>query len=177
MPTPFTNTLRSLNADGFRAALIGLGVALVLLIAWGGWFVLARMTVYEVSTSAIVARDGFVIADFPSAKLERIRRRQAAWLYPLSEGAKQPASVPAVVIDIISLPTAEPARVKLFPVLDRDLSETLGNWKKLIYQTRRIGLRLRGVPRGAYWPYVTLGTTPKTEPWTSNAGRLLCKLP
>ncbi len=80
MPTPFANTLPSLNADGFRATLIGLGVAFVILIAWGGWFLLARMTVYEVSTSAVVAKNGFVIADFPSAKLERTRRRQAAWL-------------------------------------------------------------------------------------------------
>jgi hypothetical protein len=30
-------------------------------------------------------------------------------------------------------------------------------------ELRRIGLRLQGVPRGAYWPYVTLGTTQKTE--------------
>ena len=89
------------------------------------------MTVYEVSTSAVVAKNGFVIADFPSAKLARIRRRQAAWLYPLSEGAKQPASVPAVVIDIISLPSVEPARVKLFPVLDRDLSEILPEGQKV----------------------------------------------
>ncbi len=131
MPTPFANTLRSLNADGFRAALIGLGVALVLLIAWGGWFVLARMTVYEVSASAVVTRDGFVIADFASAKLARIRRRQAAWLYPVPDGAKQPASVPAVVIDIISSPSAESAQVKLFPVLDRDLSKILPEGQKV----------------------------------------------
>ena len=30
-------------------------------------------------------------------------------------------------------------------------------------ELRRIGLRLQGVPRGAYLPYVTLGTTQKTE--------------
>ena len=125
MPTLFASTLRSLNADRFHASLIGLGVALVLLIAWGSWFFLARITVYEVSASAVVTRDGFVIADFPAAKLERIRRGQAAWLYPVRDGAKQPGSVPAVVIDVIRSPSAEPARVKLFPVLDRDLSEIL----------------------------------------------------
>jgi adenosylhomocysteinase len=30
-------------------------------------------------------------------------------------------------------------------------------------ELRRIGLRLQGVPRGAYLPYVTLGTTQKME--------------
>ncbi len=58
MPAPFANTLRSLNADRFRASLIGLGVALVLLIAWGSWFFLAQVTIYEVSASAAVAEDG-----------------------------------------------------------------------------------------------------------------------
>ncbi len=131
MPTPFANTLRSLNADRFHASLIGLGVALVLLIAWGSWFFIARMTIYEVSASAVVARDGFVIADFPMAKPGSIRRGQGAWLYPVLDGAKQPVSVPAVVIDTIRSPSAEPARVKLFPVLDRDLSKTLPEGQKV----------------------------------------------
>jgi hypothetical protein len=131
MPTPFTNTLRSLNADRFHASLIGLGVALVLLIAWGSWFFLARMTIYEVSTSALVASDGFVIADFPMAKPGRIRRGQAAWLFPVLDGAKQAGSVPAVVIDIIRSPSVEPARVRLFPVHDRDLSEVLPAGQKV----------------------------------------------
>jgi len=131
MPTPFANTLRSLNADRFHAALIGLGVALVLLIAWGSWFFLARITVYEVSATALVGKDGFVIADFPSARPGRIRRGQSAWLYPVRDGAKQPGSVPAVVIGSIGSPAAEPARVKLFPVLDRDLSDILPAGQKV----------------------------------------------
>ena len=131
MPTPFANTLRSLNADRFHAALIGLGVALVLLIAWGCWFFLARMTIYEISVSAEVASDGFVIADFPAARPGRIRRGQAAWLYPVLDGEKQPGSVPAVVIDVIRSSSAEPARVKLFPVLERDQSEILAEGQKV----------------------------------------------
>ena len=131
MPTPFANTLRSLNADRFHASLIGLGVALVLLIAWGSWFFIARMTIYEVSASAVVARDGFVSADFSAVKHGRIRRGQAAWLYPILNGAKPPVSVPAVVVDIIRSQSNKPARVKLFPVLDRDLSEILPEGQKV----------------------------------------------
>lgn len=131
MPTPFANTLRSLNADRFHASLIGLGVALVLLIAWGSWFFLARMTIYEVSVSAVVARGGFIIAEFPSAKSGRIRRGQAAWLYPVLDSAKQPANIPAVVVDIIKSPSTELARFKLFPILDQDLSEILPEGQKV----------------------------------------------
>lgn len=131
MPAPFANTLRSLNADRFRGSLIGLGVALVLLMAWGGWFLLARITIYEVSATAVVAGEGFVIADFPSAQLERIRRGQAAWLYPVRDGTKQPIRVPAVVFEIIRPGSAEPVQVKLFPVLDRDLSEILPEGQKV----------------------------------------------
>lgn len=125
MPTPFANTLRSLNADRFRGSLIGLGVAVVLLIAWSSWFFLARMTIYEVSASAVVARDGFVLADFPSAKLDRIHRGQAAWLHPVPDPAEQPANVPAVVFDIIGSPSVELTRVRLFPMPDRDQNQVL----------------------------------------------------
>ncbi len=131
MPAPFANTLRSLSADRFRGSLIGLGVALILLLAWGSWFVIARITVFEISASAVVTEDGFVIADFPAAKVERIRRGQAGWLYPGPDGTKQPVGVPAVVTDIIGSRVAEPARVKLFPVLDKDLSEILPEGRKV----------------------------------------------
>lgn len=131
MPTPFANTLRSLNADRFRAGLIGLGVALVLLIAWGCWFFLARMTVYEVSVSAVVAGDGFVVAEFPAVSPGRIRRGQAAWLSPVLKGEKQSGSVPAVVIDVIRSSAAEPTRVKLFPVHQRDQRQVLAEGQKV----------------------------------------------
>ncbi len=131
MPAPFANTLRSLHADPFHASLIGLGIALFLLLAWGSWFLLARITIYEICPTAVVTKEGFVIADFPAAKLEHIRRGQAAWLYPVADGAKQPVSVPAVVIDSIRSPSAESAQVKLFPVVDRDLSKTLPAGQKV----------------------------------------------
>jgi len=131
MPTPFANTLRSLNADRFHAGLIGLGVAFVLLIAWGCWFFLARMTIYEVSVSVVVASDGFVVAEFPAAKPGRIRRGQAAWLSPVVVGEKKPGSVPAVVTDVMRSSLAEPTRVKLFPVQQRDQGQVLAEGQKV----------------------------------------------
>ena len=132
MPTPFANTLRSLNADRFHASLIGLGVALVLLIAWGSWFFLARMTIYEISASAVVARDGFILAEFPSTKSARIHRGQAAWLYPVLDGVKQPVNITAVVTDITKSPSTEPTQVKLFPILKRNQVEILAEDQKIL---------------------------------------------
>lgn len=55
MPSPFSRTLRSLEADGHRRWAAGLIPALLLLAAWGAWFVLARVSVYAVSDRAWLA--------------------------------------------------------------------------------------------------------------------------
>jgi membrane fusion protein (multidrug efflux system) len=51
MATPFSRTLRSLEAEGTRPRRL-VWAASALLLAWGGWFGLARVTLYEVSDSA-----------------------------------------------------------------------------------------------------------------------------
>jgi membrane fusion protein (multidrug efflux system) len=57
MATPFPRTLRSLAADGCRPQLAGLLVFTALLLAWLAWFVLAEVTVYEVSDEARLEAD------------------------------------------------------------------------------------------------------------------------
>lgn len=57
MPSPFSRTLRSLEADGHRRWAAGLIPALVLLAAWACWFLAARVAVYEVSERAWLAVD------------------------------------------------------------------------------------------------------------------------
>jgi multidrug resistance efflux pump len=57
MPSPFSRTLRSLEADGHRRWAAGLIPALLLLAAWGAWFLMARVAVYEVSDRAWLAVD------------------------------------------------------------------------------------------------------------------------
>jgi multidrug resistance efflux pump len=52
MSTSFTRTVRALEADGFRRTLVVLGVAVVLLAAWGAWFLLAPVVRYEVTETA-----------------------------------------------------------------------------------------------------------------------------
>ncbi len=52
MPSPFHRTLRSLQADGAGHRLATAAVILALVAAWTSWLVLARVTLYAVSTSA-----------------------------------------------------------------------------------------------------------------------------
>jgi multidrug resistance efflux pump len=52
MPIPFSRSMQSLAADGFRYSLSGMLLAAALLSAWTAWFFIARITLYEVSAGA-----------------------------------------------------------------------------------------------------------------------------
>ncbi|MEE8522936.1 MAG: HlyD family efflux transporter periplasmic adaptor subunit [Thermoanaerobaculia bacterium] len=52
MAQPFDRTLRSLEHDGNRRYLIALLLAVLLLGAWTGWFLFARLSIYAVSAEA-----------------------------------------------------------------------------------------------------------------------------
>jgi uncharacterized membrane protein (UPF0127 family)/multidrug resistance efflux pump len=52
MSTPFSRSMQSLAADGFRRSLVGMFLAVVLLGAWAAWFFFAGVTLYEVSAAA-----------------------------------------------------------------------------------------------------------------------------
>ena len=52
MPTSFSRSLRSLEADRFGGSLVGIAVGLALLSAWLTWFLFARVALYEVSDVA-----------------------------------------------------------------------------------------------------------------------------
>lgn len=52
MSATFSHSLRSLNADGFRYSIAGVLLAAALLGFWVGWFLFARVTLYEVTDTA-----------------------------------------------------------------------------------------------------------------------------
>jgi multidrug resistance efflux pump len=52
MSTPFSRSMQSLAADGFRYSLSGMLLAAALLSAWTAWFFIARITLYEISAGA-----------------------------------------------------------------------------------------------------------------------------
>lgn len=49
MPTTFSNSMRALQADGFRFSNLGIVLAAALLLGGGAWFFIAKVTVYEVT--------------------------------------------------------------------------------------------------------------------------------
>ena len=54
MPATFLHTIRALDADRPRGALVTLAVALPLLTAWTVWFFVAEVTVHEATDSGRV---------------------------------------------------------------------------------------------------------------------------
>lgn len=52
MASPFSRSMRALEADGFRRWGVTLALAALVLAGWGAWFLLARVAVYEVSRAA-----------------------------------------------------------------------------------------------------------------------------
>jgi membrane fusion protein (multidrug efflux system) len=58
MSAPFSRSLRALGAEGTGGSPVVLAVATLLLVAWTGWFLLGRVTVWAVSDAARVEVDG-----------------------------------------------------------------------------------------------------------------------
>jgi hypothetical protein len=80
MAAPFSRSLRSLQQDNSGLSLTGLIITLVLLFAWGAWFFLARITVYESSREFQVQRDGSLQVTFAPSALVQIQAGQKARL-------------------------------------------------------------------------------------------------
>ena len=99
MSLQFSRSMRSLKPESFRAARIGLILGSLNMLFVLGWFFLARVTLYEVSTQAQVNKDGLVKAVFSEEAVKRIKPGQAA-IVRVSNGADQsPAAVSAIVVD------------------------------------------------------------------------------
>jgi hypothetical protein len=96
----FSRSLRSLRVDSFRAAKIGLLLAIFLMTGLLAWFFLARVTLYENSTSIQLTDDGRIRASFSKEGMGRIHKGQAA-LVRLKNGPDQAVvTLPAFVYDI-----------------------------------------------------------------------------
>src|SRR5262249_415629 len=60
MPSPFSRTIRSLNAERSRLSTAATLVSVVILGGWSLWFVAARVAIYETSEAARLEVDGGV---------------------------------------------------------------------------------------------------------------------
>jgi membrane fusion protein (multidrug efflux system) len=60
MPSPFSRTIRSLNAERSRLSTVATLVSVVILGGWSLWFVASRVAIYETSEAARLEVDGAV---------------------------------------------------------------------------------------------------------------------
>src|ERR1041384_303176 len=60
MPTPFSRTARSLNADAYRRSTLGLLIMVAVLGAWVAWLFAAKVAIYETSDQARLEVDNAV---------------------------------------------------------------------------------------------------------------------
>ena len=100
MSIPFSRSMRSLKADSFRPALVGLLLAMALLIAWAAWFFLARITLYETGQIVLTTKGGIVVADFSPEAPGRIQRGQPALLRLDGVIGDQAGAPPAIVTNV-----------------------------------------------------------------------------
>lgn len=99
MSIPFSRSTRSLSFDSYRPAVFGLVLAILTLVALIIWFFLARVTLYQSSTSAVLSKDGQITAKFPAETFSQIQPGQAALLRLGQTGDQRPISIPAMVFD------------------------------------------------------------------------------
>jgi hypothetical protein len=80
MAIAFARSLRSLQADGWRGPLWGLLAGIILVTIWASWFFLSSIAFTE--TGRLLGNDGngFLIAQFPTTHLERLKRGQQVTL-------------------------------------------------------------------------------------------------
>ncbi len=97
MSIPFSRSMRSLETDSSRSAVLGLLLVALLLIVWMAWLFLARITLYEVSATAHLVDDSRFVANFSPAVLTSIQPGQHAQLrlddFPWAQYGIVPATV------------------------------------------------------------------------------------
>lgn len=98
MSVPFSRSLRSMHVDSFRASLIGMILAVLLVFALIGWFLLAKVSMYEYSSKVSFQDDGRIFATFEEDAMPRIRTGQTGILHlDLGEDTGQ-ISLPILIV-------------------------------------------------------------------------------
>jgi hypothetical protein len=128
MAIPFTRSMRALHADNHLSTLVGLSVALVLLTAWAAWFFLAQIALKATGQVVTITREGTVIAAFPAAARDTIRRGQRARLHPQGGNTAEPSRpLSAIVTDVAPLAREGQVQVGLYVLQDATARRMLQN--------------------------------------------------
>lgn len=81
MSIAFSRSMRALKNDSFRPSITLMVFAMIFVAAWLGWFFLARLPVYEMSTTVRLGPGGLVQTAFPEDTVGLILPGQSALLY------------------------------------------------------------------------------------------------
>lgn len=95
--TPFSRTMRSLDADSFGPSLVALIFAMLILFFWSFWFFFAQIPLTETSQSIEMVDAQNMVAFFPAQTVGRIEEGQPAYIH--LEGF-QTTVVPAIIMQI-----------------------------------------------------------------------------
>ena len=122
--TPFSRTLRSLDADGFGPSLVAIILAMLLLLSWGMWFFFANIPLTEVSQNIEITQSETMIATYSPEAVTHLQEGQDA--YVRLEGLWS-ETLPAIVMSV----NYEKGQVELFA--EEDLSYVDGVQERVDY--------------------------------------------
>jgi hypothetical protein len=94
---PFSRSMQSLSSDRYRLARIGLILSILLVIGMLAWFFLARLSIYEQSSSLEFTQDNRLLAEFPKEVDGLIRPGQPGFLRLPSQSGEQPSTIDVMV--------------------------------------------------------------------------------
>ena len=122
--TPFSRTLRSLDADGFGPSLVAIIFAMLLLLSWGMWFFFANIPLTEVSQNIEITQSETMIVTYSPQAVTHLEEGQDA--YVRLEGLWS-ETLPAIVMSV----NYEKGQVELFA--EEDLSYVDGVQERVEY--------------------------------------------
>lgn len=99
MTVKFSRSVRSVQADNLVPVLVGISFFTLIMVGWLVWFFLAAVPTYVTSTNAAYQREGYILAEFPEAAMDQIRRGQSA-RWQLTVGNARTNVIPLIVSDV-----------------------------------------------------------------------------
>ncbi|MCB0100023.1 MAG: hypothetical protein KDE46_30030 [Caldilineaceae bacterium] len=139
MALPFSQSMRSLQADRGMGTFIGLSIALLVFLLWTSWFLWAPISRYETGSLVAITGDGWIVAEFPARAWESIQQGQVAYIHITPQNASGNSQngggstdntaiiIPAIVANILGRPVNDRFQVTLAiqeytPALERKFS-------------------------------------------------------
>jgi hypothetical protein len=111
--TPFSRSIRSIQADSGKLTILGVIFSSLLLLAWGIWFLGSGITVNQVSTDIEIGKHGDVFAYFAPNHATKIRIGQKAKYHFLNTGEDANPVIPGQVMDVSRDFSSGKTRVKI----------------------------------------------------------------